>query len=187
VGRDGCFPGKGNMIMRLTTGAVKKEELEGEIKAQARACRALGIKPTHIDSHHHIHAHPVVASALARVCPSLGIERARGYRVGPGSLKALGIRAAAMLARYGGLRTPDHFAGIEEMGGHDIAAALERELSRHGGTLEFMCHPGFSDERLRRVSAYNELRQAELDAMISPEVRKVVERAGVELVDFRSL
>ena len=187
VGRDGCFPGKGNMLVRLTTGAIDTGELESEITAQVQACRALGITPTHVDSHHHIHAHPVAASALARVCPPLGINRMRGYRLAPRSLKALGIRAAAMLSVAGAMRVPDRFAGIEEMGRRDMAAAFDRELVAEGGTLEFMCHPGYQDARLQHLSTYNDLRQVEMEALVSPEVRRVVEGSGVRLVDFRGL
>jgi predicted glycoside hydrolase/deacetylase ChbG (UPF0249 family) len=187
VGRDGCFPGKANMLARLSTGSVRREELEGEIEAQARACRGLDIEPTHLDSHHHIHAHPVVARALVRVCPCLGIERVRWYRAAPSSLKALGIRAVSLLSRPRGLRMPDRFAGIEEMGGRDMAEALRRELSRRGDTLEFMVHPGYSDQRLRRVSAYSDPRQVELAALLSREAVEAVEESGVRLVSFRGL
>ena len=187
VGRDGCFPGKGNMIFRLTTGAIDRDQLASELTAQIQACRALGVTPTHVDSHHHIHAHPVMASALARICPPLGIQRMRGYRLAPRSLKALGIRAAAMLSVASAMRVPDRFAGIEEMGSRDMVAAFERELACEGGTLEFMCHPGYLDERLQRLSTYNDLRQAETEALVSPDLRRVVEKSGVRLIDFRGL
>ncbi len=193
LGRDGRFPGKGYMIARLSTGSISRAELDAEIGAQIAACRALGIKPTHIDSHHHLHAHPEVAAALLRVCPGEGIHRARGYRMKPRSPRAAGIRLAAVMpwpgrARGGaGMITPERFAGIEEMGSLDIAGKLASELEADGDSLEFMCHPGYTDETLRRLTSYSDLRETELAALLSQRLRDVIEDAGAELTGFSGL
>lgn len=189
LSRDGVFPGVGNIILRLTTGAVDRHELEAEIAAQTIRCRDLGVEPTHIDSHHHVHAHPVVRAALTRVCARLGIDRARGFRLTAHSAKAACIMLAGAIPVASGssLRTPSRFAGIEEMGKRDIAGVIRNELSKTGDTMEYMCHPGYADATLRRVSSYNDLREVELRAMMSPEVARVVEAAGAELVSFGEL
>ncbi len=185
VRRDGGFPGAATMLARLSAGVVERRELEGEIAAQLQACRSLGIEPTHVDSHHHLHAHPVLATALVRVCRREGIDRARGFKFRPGSVKAAAIRLAAFLPRR--LKTPDRLAGIEVMGERDVAAYLEEKLALPGDVLEYMCHPGYVDERLMAVTSYNRLRLVELEALLSPEVRQVIAAAGVELVSFREL
>ena len=188
LGRDGLFPGKGNMVARLSTGAVDRGELEAEIGAQIAACRSLGVEPTHVDSHHHLHAHPVVGAALARVCPPAGITRARGYRLTPRNPKAMAIRlSAALSGRGGALATPDRVAGIEEMGKLDMVDMIARELAREGDTLEYMCHPGYVDEALRRASSYSDLRQVELEAMMSADLATAVAGSGVTLISFAEL
>jgi predicted glycoside hydrolase/deacetylase ChbG (UPF0249 family) len=181
VGADGLFPGSKKALMRLSVSAVNREELDNEIAAQIEAVRSLGIEPTHIDSHHHLHAHPVVGAAIARVCPKLGITKARGYRLSPRSPKS-----AAMLSP-GGLKSPGRFAGIEVMGERNIAAFLRKELKARGDTMEYMSHPGYVDARLCRISTYNRLRQVEMEALMSAEVTGVIREAGVQLISFRDL
>lgn len=188
VGRDGCFPGAVKMIARLSTATVDRGELDAEVSAQIEACRALGVEPTHVDSHHHMHAHPVVGASLSRVCPPAGITKERGYALAPHSPKALAIRLSAALAgRAGRLATPDRFAGIEEMGRRDVAELLTRELAAEGDLLEYMCHPGYLDQDLRRVSSYSDLRQVELEAMLSDAVASAIERSGALLVNYRDI
>jgi predicted glycoside hydrolase/deacetylase ChbG (UPF0249 family) len=188
VDGDGLFPGANKALARLSLGLVNREELEREIAAQVEALRSMGLEPTHIDSHHHLHAHPVVGAAVARVCPRLGISKARGFRLRPRNLKAAAVRLAAALTRgRDGLKSPDVFAGIEVMGERDVAEYLERALKKSGDSLEYMCHPGYADEQLYRISTYNRLRQVELEALISPELALVIKRAGIELISFRDL
>jgi hypothetical protein len=178
------------MLFRLTAGLAKKEELEAEIDAQINRCRELGVEPTHIDSHHHLHAHPRLRRLMARVCRAQGISKARGYHMAPRSVKALCIRLASSAPAGGGFRVPERFAGIEVMGGTDMAAVLERELAATGpeSTLEFMCHPGYADKELARTSRYSGPRQVELEALTSGAFRELVKRdAGLRAISFREL
>jgi predicted glycoside hydrolase/deacetylase ChbG (UPF0249 family) len=43
------------------------DQIARELLAQHDALVALGVEPTHVDGHHHVHAFPVVRSAFARV------------------------------------------------------------------------------------------------------------------------
>lgn len=188
VGSDGRFPGMEKALIRLTIGMAKSQEIEAEVVAQINCCRELGVEPTHVDSHHHLHAHPRLRRVLTRVCQKAGIRKARGYRMGPRSSKAAVIRLAAALpvgARE--LRTPERFSGIEVMGTTNMAAALERELAATEGTLEFMVHPGYADRELALTTSYNHLRQVELKALTSGEFLRVAREAGAELISFRDL
>ena len=146
------------------------------------------MEPTHIDSHRHLHAHPRLAAVLVKACPGRGITRIRGYRMAPRSPRAL---AVAVVARLGGptaaMRSPDRFFGVEVMGKKNMAAALGRELTAAGDALEFMCHPGYADEELSMISGYNNLREAELNALLSQEMKDVIEAAGITLVSYRDL
>lgn len=188
VGADGLFPGMGAMVRRLIACRARKAELAAEIGAQLEKCRALGINPTHVDSHHHLHALPRLRSVVEQVCADAGISKMRGYQMSSRSLKSLSIGLAARLPTAGPhLATPDRFSGIEVMGKKNIAGALAKELAAEGDALEFMCHPGFDDERLSRVSSYSSLRQVELEALTSQQFRDVLRTSGVELISFRDL
>lgn len=189
VDRAGNFPGITGMLFRLTAGLAKPAELETEITAQINRCLELGIEPTHIDSHHHLHAHPRLRRLMARVCRTHGISKARGYRMAPRSVKSLCIRLASAAPAGGGFRVPDRFAGIEAMGGVDMAAVMKRELAATGpeGTLEFMCHPGYADEELTRISSYSGPRQAELEALTSGAFREIMAGRDLRAISFREL
>ncbi|HXJ16101.1 MAG TPA: ChbG/HpnK family deacetylase, partial [Candidatus Polarisedimenticolia bacterium] len=76
--RDGRLPRSiGVLMAKLSTGLVRTKDIEAEFRAQIeKICRA-GIEPTHLDTHKHSHAHPLVTSALGRVAREFGIARVR--------------------------------------------------------------------------------------------------------------
>ncbi|MFA5801738.1 MAG: ChbG/HpnK family deacetylase [Thermoleophilia bacterium] len=187
IGDDGLFPGMSAMVRRLISGRAHADELAAEARAQIDKCVELGIKPTHIDSHHHLLALPRLRSAVSGVCRSAGITRMRGYHMSARSLKGFAISAAARMPAGEPLDTPDRFSGIEVMGRRDMAVSLGHELAAPGDTLEFMCHPGYADDILSRVSGYNSLREVELKALLSEEFIRAIEVAGVRPVSFRDL
>jgi predicted glycoside hydrolase/deacetylase ChbG (UPF0249 family) len=182
------LPGKTKMLLRLTAGLARTSELQAEIAAQIEKCRELGVEPTHVDSHHHLHAHPRLRAILTWVCRRNGIKKARGYRMAARSPKAAFVKLAAMVPVGGEpLITPGRFSGIEVMGSKNMAAALREELAGTSGDLEFMCHPGYADEELFQTSTYNQLRQVELEALTSAEFLAAVRESGAELISFRDL
>lgn len=188
LGSDGCFPGLARQLLRLSAGLVRRRELEAEVAAQIEAFRRLGLDPTHIDSHHHTHAHPRVRAAILKVCPPAGIAKMRGYAAAGTHPKALLIATAWRLPPpAGSLRAPDRLFGIQAMGKEDMAGLLGRELRTAAGSLEFMCHPGYADERLRRLSSYNQPRQVELEALLSAGFAATIRASGWQPVSFREL
>lgn len=188
VDGNGRFPGLAGAVLRLTAGRVNIQELEAEIGAQIEKCTRLGVAPTHIDSHRHLHIHPRLMAAIGRVCPGKGITRIRGYRMKPRSPRALAVAAAARLAGLPpGMKAPDRFFGVEVMGKKDMALALAKALAADGDVLEFMCHPGYADAELAGVSGYNRLREVELQALLSGGMRAVIRAAGVEMVSYGDL
>ncbi len=191
LGSNGRFPGLAAAVVRLSTGRARAAELAAELEAQAEQLRALGLKATHIDSHHHLHAHPRLRQVIARVCPRLGITRMRGYRMQISGPKALAVRLAAALPAGGGngaqMATPDRFFGIETMGGVDFTPPLVRALAGGKGTLEFMCHPGYADRELQEVSSYGAQRASELEVLLDPAFRRMLDACGARLVSFAGL
>ena len=151
-------------------------EVLAEARAQlARFQEILGRLPTHFDSHHHSHRTPAVLDAVV----ILGKETGRPVRnASP---------AMAERLRREGIKTTDRF--LEDFFGED--ATLERLLlilDRLGpGIAELMCHPAVVDDELRAGSGYAEPRARELLVLTSPEARRAVRDAGIELVHFGAL
>ncbi len=168
-----------------------------EARAQVQRIVATGIRPSHIDTHKHTHLLPPVLDAVSRVAREFGIEWVRrpfdfGIDSGAKVMKravALGMRAMApKFARtLEGLKTTDHFTGFQVTGRLDsgsLAATLERLPE---GLTEFMCHPGRLGPELRAArTRLKESREIELSALTAPETRRVLERRGIQLTNYRS-
>ncbi len=66
----GCFYSRGVLARKMLLQRVSREELERELKAQFERMQSLGLNPTHIDSHQHLHAFPLCFDVVASVCES---------------------------------------------------------------------------------------------------------------------
>ena len=187
VGADGLFPGVAAALLRLSTGRARARELEIELAAQIGRCLELGFLPTHVDSHHHLHAHPRLRRLIGLIAPRMGIHRIRGYHMRIRGLKGLAIAAGAAFPAGGSLLSPDRFSGIAVMGTRNMAGWLAAELGARGDVLEFMCHPGHADEQLAAVSSYNSLRQVEFEGLLDEGFARVIRSDGVRLMSYREL
>ncbi len=86
----------------------------------------------------------------------------------------------------GNLKTTDHFAGFQTTGTLKQANLIDTLERLPEGLTEFMCHPGRLGPELRvAATRLKESREIELAALVSPEVRSVIERRGIELVNYR--
>lgn len=191
----------------MTSGTIRVQEIELEIRAQIEKIRRAGIEPTHIDTHKHTHAHPWVLHALGRVARELKIPRVRkpieslrdswdSTRYASRSLSQLAAAAAVTVVsrsfnsatrRYG-LVSPDRFLGLALTGqlGPEVLPRLIG-LVREGST-EIMLHPGYCDDDVKSAGGrLQEQRQTELDGLLAPESKRAVAQAGIRLITYRDL
>src|SRR5262245_983783 len=56
VDRAGRFLPLARLLARALAGRLARDDLEREADAQLARLRAAGLRPTHADSHHHVHA-----------------------------------------------------------------------------------------------------------------------------------
>jgi chitin disaccharide deacetylase len=168
-----------------------------ELLAQVRKIVRAGIRPTHLDTHKHTHLLPPVLDAVARLAREFRIPWVRrpfdfgidgGARITKSAI-AVGMRVtrpgfARTLAQ---LRTTDHFAGFQITGTlkeSNLIATLERLPD---GLTEFMCHPGKLGPELQAAKTrLKESRALELAALKSTEVKAVIARRGIKLVNYRT-
>ncbi len=198
----------GVFVTRLSSGRIRLQEIERELRAQIQKIRAAGIEPTHLDTHKHTHAHPAVMEALGRVAQEFGITRVRkpmedlrdswessrvqGPVLSKELLAAAAARAAAPLfhsiARKYALRSPDYFLGLA-MTGHLGAEALRRMIGAvREGSTEIMLHPGVCDSDLQKLETrLRQQRSAEMEALIDPGVKSAVEERGIRLITYGDL
>jgi predicted glycoside hydrolase/deacetylase ChbG (UPF0249 family) len=167
-----------------------------ELLAQVRKIVRAGIRPTHIDTHKHTHLLPPVLDAVAQVAQEFRIPWVRrpfdfgidaGARITKSAV-ALGMRITrpGFARALGELKTTDYFAGFQITGTMTQANLIDTLERLPDGLTEFMCHPGKLGPELRAAATrLKESREIELAALISPEVRSVIERRRIELVNYR--
>ena len=166
-----------------------------EASAQVRRIVAAGIQPSHIDTHKHTHLFPAVLDAVAKVAKEFGIPWVRrpfdyGTSRGAGIAKRT-VTAGMKLMRprfaktLDGLSMTDHFTGFQLTGTLDTTGMIGTLERLPAGLTEFMCHPGKCGTELRAAATrLKESRAAELTALTSPEVRRVIERRGIILTNY---
>jgi chitin disaccharide deacetylase len=195
-------------VARISSGIIRGEEIERELRAQIGKIRAAGIEPTHLDTHKHTHAHPRVMGALGKVAKECGITRVRkpienlrdswetsragGQGVSMQILAAGAVRAIApqftAISKKYGLLCPDHFLGLAMTG--QLSPGVLRGVidTIADGTTEIMLHPGIHDGDLARSgSRLQKQREDELQGLLDPGVRSAVTERGIRLISYREL
>ena len=82
----------------------------------------------------------------------------------------------------------DHFVGFRLTGHLDEESFASALLTIEKGSTEFMCHPGFLGDELRKApTRLKEARLRELEALTSPRIRKIMDDANIRLRTFRTL
>ena len=187
----------------VSRGEVRPADIERELRAQIEKIRSAGIEPTHLDTHKHTHAHPVVMEALGRVARDAGIKRVRkpienladawssaGWSTGVAAAAVVRTIARRFeeIAREYGLLSPDHFLGLA-MTGQLGPAAMRRMISAlPEGRTEIMLHPGICDADLAKTgSRLQAQRQLELDGLLDADVKNTVEKEGIQLISYCGL
>lgn len=183
--------------LRYFFGSRDRARLEGEIEAQFEALERLGVRPTHADAHFNIHVHPVIFPLLARAAKRHGVPRLRlpggelAAAAGYGRLLELpGIAAqAAVFGALGrslrpkaeGLEVTRSF-GVLRSGLMTEAYLLSLVRRLPPGTTEVYLHPSSDPATrvVRRPTATHHT-YSELEALVSPAVRRALREEGVSL------
>ncbi len=199
-----------DFVRRLLRGAVRRDEMEQELSAQAQRIIQLGATITHWDGHQNKHLFPRYFPAACRVAQRIGIERMRTHRrylvttVGQGVQRLGGYyaRHPKRLLTHGlarlqmrraerrGFRmaerliTPGYLdAGVKALKSTWVSLLAKLPV----GTNEIYCHPGYPDDDLRRYATYVDQRAAEIEVLTSREVRDAILRNQVDLISFFDL
>jgi predicted glycoside hydrolase/deacetylase ChbG (UPF0249 family) len=212
VTKGGEFLSNGELHARFREGKASLEEIELECNRQVERTIELGIRPTHVDTHHHMHSWFPLAKVIKRVAARHGIRKIRTLRTadvyfgGTAAGNSREDQRARRRKRYdgfkltlGGFRTPLALMkrGAFEMPEnrstgrryHDEWIYLIEKLGELGrpGVYEIPCHPAYSDAALANLSNWSNSREAELAALTSDEVKDAVARSGIQLISYAEL
>ena len=201
----------GSLWRAIISGRVRTVEVERELRAQIEKVLAAGVAPTHLDSHKHVHALPVLGK--------MGIKVAREYGIGaircvaerwpsPGGLlrrypratktiirQLLNSCALALISRgwsrqlrRAGVACASHFYGLTATGFLDEEMLGEILSHLPNGTSELMCHPGLVDDALRRTpTRLLGQREMEYRALTQPAMKRLTQDLGIQLVNYRDV
>ena len=169
-----------------------REQLRAEILAQFEKFRATGLPLDHVDSHHHLHAHPSIFRILLESAEDLGITHLRLTcepfriharlaswrclnRASHGFVHWLLAGRARPLMRDLDIKHPGAVFGLLQDARVD-EAYLERLLPMlPPGVSEIYSHPSL--DRFRH----------EMEGLISPRIRALVEKLDIRLIRYQDI
>ncbi len=144
-GEDGRFTyDRDRSLFRL--GRKEREAVDSELRMQLERVLAAGIRPSHLDSHHHVHTEWAIAPLVCRLARSYGIRRIRLTRnmgLAPSRAKRWYKKLFnyRFLGRHSGLvDNTDYFGDIGDLH-YFLNTGIKRRLE--GLSVEIMVHPMF--------------------------------------------
>jgi chitin disaccharide deacetylase len=183
-------------------------ELRSEMAAQFERFAQTGLPWSHVDGHQHMHLHPVVWDNLLELCDQHGIHRLRipleelraHFRAG-GDGFSLNTMASLFLRvqRRRCLRTLrqrtlhgkspifhcDRVYGQLQTGNMNRDYLLQLLPRLTGQTVEVYFHPGAPHARLLpQMQQRDDVRDVELQALLAPEIRSLIERLNLCLARY---
>ena len=189
----GNFCSKRQLFLRSISGRLRVTEIEAEIGAQLARVADAGVHVSHLDGHKHLHQLPVVCNAVALVAGRYGVERVRlaamhrwaGYATPSSAVRELLAVHAARVFRNARLRFPRRLIDIRAC--MALAGQMEKwiRLARSTGIVEIFCHPGtaLADQEKPGSCA----RSAELEFLLSPQMRDLLAASDSRLVNYWSV
>ncbi len=169
-----------------------REQLRAEIHAQFEKFHATGLPLDHVNGHLHLHLHPVIFKILMEDAEKLGIKRmrltrdclarsrrmARGhwfYRISHAAIyEWLSSRAREPL-RQRGIKHAQITFGLLQNARVDEEYVLKLLPELPPGDSELYSHPSLDEFK------------HEFDALVSPRVKDLVKKLGIELIRYQDL
>jgi predicted glycoside hydrolase/deacetylase ChbG (UPF0249 family) len=191
----GRFPASWrSFLLRAAARRIDRADLRRELGAQIERVRGLGVRPTHLDTHQHLHLWPLVAAVVTELAseqavPAIRVPRSRGRRAA-GMLVAPLAAALAHRADACGLSYPAWAAGFDEAGQLDrrrLGDTLATLARRAAPSVELCAHPGEPDDAERARYRWGYRWPEELEALCHPGTRQAILRHGFTLGSYAEL
>jgi predicted glycoside hydrolase/deacetylase ChbG (UPF0249 family) len=211
----GCFKLSAAELVFMSFKSEKRRhllrEITQELDAQLALAHDFGLRPTHADSHQHVHMNPAIFAVVEDLLIRYGIQRLRYCRE-DFALSALGPDFPLLLTRLNHakwallrwrcaqvrprLLVPDRMFGVLYTGMMN-KRALKSAIARSAPdkAMEVCVHPGFpaaADEAPYDRPAYNtfisdKARQSEYDLLVDCELASFIRQRGLHLRSFDGL
>ncbi len=179
VKEDGYFYGLGDFEKGMVN--IDEDELYSEWKAQIDRLYSLGVKLSHMDSHHHIHTFEKPAK-IAKVLsgeynlPIRNCNRAKNNS----EINFLD------LFNYGVIRDMDtKYRTVREQCFEIIESKILENIEFEKS--EVMCHPAFLDSPLLEGSSFNVARIREVDILRDPYMKELISKYDIKLCNYKTI
>lgn len=186
-------------ILNYMIGKIDLKDIEKEFDAQIKKVLESGIKPTHIDSHGHIHILPRIFKMVLKLAKKYNIPFVRYPYERLITLKAklsrrilgLGLNLLCLFSKQKLknriLVKERHFYGFLDSGHLRIESLRKILETPNSGVAEVVCHPGICEEGITRYRYWGYTWEEELRALICTDIKKIIKEQNIELVSFRDL
>lgn len=155
--------------------SVDLDELYNEWKTQIEWVIDSGIKPTHLDSHHHVNVIDPITTVFIKLAEEFDLPVRNNFEV-PEELS-----------------TTESFVTYFDSVGHnkEIWRAMEMknllQTLQQNTSTEIMCHPAYVDKFLLENSSFNVGRTIVLDELLDPTYPEILEENNIHLIHFGEL
>ena len=145
-----------------------------ELKAQMHRLQSAGINPTHIDSHGYIQKRMSVCRPMLILARTLNLP-----------MRRTGWEPDASINSLPGVVDNFYSNVYFETGGKSLL--LNNLHSVPDGVSELICHPGYVDEHLPKVSTWTEVREIERRVLADPEVLQTIRALKIRLINYNQV
>jgi hopanoid biosynthesis associated protein HpnK len=188
-------------LLSIARGKIRKA-IRAELAAQIQWVIDNGLKPTHLDSHKHIHSFPPIFPMVCGLARRFEIPAIR-FTLEPkqllampwplpsegGRKRAKGLRVMAKINRIQNsdfLKT-DCLLGIAHTGKIDVNFFKAVALYSSAATAEVMTHPGLEDGSNQSQIRHLNQRKVEFEALCSERTKQYFKDSAIKLVHYGQL
>ncbi len=198
--KQGQFLHSGEKLAVLSlVSADVRQAIYRELDAQVRWIIERGIKPTHIDSHKHIHCFPSIYAIVCRIAkqylipairfpfePKAAVSDAWPKADSAGKRRA---RILRIFTRINRIQNSDYIHnsalfGVAHTGAVNFAFFQAVCCYNGAGPVEIMTHPGYCNGLDRAKTRLVEQRERELEALCDARVKELFRERNVELTNY---
>jgi predicted glycoside hydrolase/deacetylase ChbG (UPF0249 family) len=195
-----------DFVQSLLRGRIREDEIEREASAQIQKLQLAGIEVTHLDTPKHPHLFPAINRLLLRLAEQHGVhairhpfEQSWSLALNHGNrIRRLQVKLLRSLKtqferrpqiRDAHVLTTDGTIGISATGNlyrqtlHEILHSMPAE-----GTFELVCHPGYNDSDLDRITTrLRTHRDIERNALLTEVPALALHPNAPQLINFGDL
>lgn len=169
--------------------------VEREIEAQVERAIALGLQPTHMDTHMGVVASQKFMLGFLRVAIKHGLPPMT-YRMDEAGWRAAGMDAPTAAMAMGlmtqmeanGLPLLDHLVGLQlDRPDTRLEQAKAAFSSLQPGITHFIIHPSTLTPELREITPDWRARVADYETFMTEDLRRYVASVGVKVIGYRQI